>query len=1247
MSSAPSDHDLPTITAAAQPELLATTAEAIPQAATGRDKGDLLGLRYHILRLHDKGGIGEVFVALDQELNREVALKEIQERHAGDAPTVGRFVREAEITGNLEHPGIVPVYGLGQYADGRPYYAMRFIKGETLKDAIGKYHRADAGKSRSPEFALRALLMRFVTVCNTLAYAHSRGVIHRDVKPANIMLGQFGETLVVDWGMAKAVTEEATKAEVATEPALVPRLADSIQTQAGSAMGTPVYMSPEQASGRLDLLGPASDIYSLGATLYSLLTGWPPLTGHDAVDVLGKVQRGEWRPVRQVKPDVPPALAAICHKAMALEPAARYKSALELAADVEHWLADEPVAAYREPWTARGRRWMRRHRTLVSTAVGVLLVAAVGLAVGLLVVSDAKRQETAARQTAQDKEREARFNQYVAEMNLIQREYEANQLDHVRELLAAQTPRENGAPDFRDFEWDYWQKLVHQEQFILEGHTGQVIDVAFSPDGRRLASAGWDKTVRLWDAATGKPLPTRMRHASPVQRVAFSPDGRQLASAGFEAVHVWDAATGEQLLVLPETPKSPVYALAFHPDGRRLASASQNEIHLWDIARGTKLHTLRGHTGAIRRLAFRVDGLWLASASEDGTARIWDTDSGKTRLELKGTGNHLYSIAFSRDGRQLAAAGSDPIIRLWDANTGQLLRSLSGHTEGVLDLQFSPDGWRLVSASMDHTARLWDLNRGVSMFALKGHTDAIFGLTFSPDGRRLATAGDRTVRLWNANSRQEFVAASQPVVALGGVAFSPDGRRLAFFVNDPSNRSWPVRVVDAATGQELVLIEGHTGRLTDATRQVVFSPNGEQLATAAGQTVRLWNAATGQELLVLDGRAGRVSGIAFHPDGRRLASGSDRIVRIWDTATGKELRTFADAKSDIHGVAYSLDGQRLAASDGAGGIHLWDLDTGAKLRTLEGHDGVVSSVAFSPDGQRLASTGHDWTVRLWEADTGAPLHVLKGHGSLVRSVAFSPNGRRLASAGTDRTIRLWDTATGKELLTINSNGFGIMGVAFSPEGRRLASTGQDSTVRIWEALPVPETQWRQREVVRRVEALFDEFVLRDKVLAALPNDSRLDEADRQFAREVAQTSRENPRWASARVWNFVKLPGYNSYTYGRVFDQAESALRLLPVDRDVLRTVGAAQYRLDRYPDALATLSKAEKLPAPPEGASPANLAFLAMTHQKLGHKGDALAMLNRLRKVMQQPRWAQDAEAVNLRREAEALIAGGANRKP
>jgi serine/threonine-protein kinase len=388
------------------------------------DRPDTLGgasapaVRYRVLRPHAKGGLGEVFVAEDRELHREVALKEIQARHADDPVSRRRFLLEAEVTGNLEHPGIVPVYGLGVYPDGRPFYAMRLIKGDSLKEAIARFHNGegaglDPGQRR---LAFRELLGRFVDVCQAVAYAHSRGVLHRDLKPGNVMLGKFGETLVVDWGLAKPVGRP--EAAGGDEASLWPDSGSGmVRTGAGVALGTPAFMSPEQAEGRTDELGPASDVYSLGATLYVLLTGKPPFAGADAGAILGKVQRGEFAPPRRVRPDVAPALDAVCRKAMALRPGDRYASALELAADVEHWLADEPVGAWPEPLAQRARRWVRRHRLAVTGAAAALLVAALSFAVATVLLTRAYENEYEAKLLAQGQEQEAARQRDLARDN--------------------------------------------------------------------------------------------------------------------------------------------------------------------------------------------------------------------------------------------------------------------------------------------------------------------------------------------------------------------------------------------------------------------------------------------------------------------------------------------------------------------------------------------------------------------------------------------------------------------------------------------------------------------------------------------------------------------------------------------------------------------------------------------------------------------------------------------------------------
>jgi serine/threonine protein kinase len=441
------------------------------------------GGRFRVLRPHAQGGLGIVSVALDEELHREVALKEIQKRYANDEQPRLRFLLEAEITGGLEHPGIVPVYGLGHHPDGRPFYAMRFVRGESLKEAIEAFHQGADTTSPSPPrpfgerspldvrgegsfgersrqhvggegsgegarrsrirrggadegaganrgqprhlipdrshhrgegnrgidaspLAFRRLLSRFLDVCNAVAYAHSRGVLHRDIKPGNILLGPYGETLVVDWGLAKIIGRNDPGADdTSAEPTLRPHSASGTgETLAGTALCTPAYMSPEQAEGRLDLLGPASDVYSLGATLYIVLTGRAPFDGRNAAEVLPKVQRGEFARPRAVNASIPKPLEAICAKAMALKPADRYASPRALAEDIEHWLADEPVTAYPEPWPDRARRWSRKHRTLVTSAAAVLSLGLLGFVCFAAVVT-AKNRELA-RQTQRAEKRE-------------------------------------------------------------------------------------------------------------------------------------------------------------------------------------------------------------------------------------------------------------------------------------------------------------------------------------------------------------------------------------------------------------------------------------------------------------------------------------------------------------------------------------------------------------------------------------------------------------------------------------------------------------------------------------------------------------------------------------------------------------------------------------------------------------------------------------------------------------------------
>jgi serine/threonine-protein kinase len=432
--------------------------------------------RFRILRPHARGGLGAVVVALDGELNREVALKRIQERYADQPESRARFVREAEITGGLEHPGIVPVYSLGRDATGRPFYAMRLVKGESLKQAIADYHScADRLDPGARKLAFQKLLRRFLDVCNAVDYAHSRGVLHRDLKPGNIMLGKYGETLVVDWGVAKA--SESTSETVSDERPLTLAAASGLQTtQVGTSIGTPQFMSPEQAAGALDELEATTDVYSLGATLYCLLTGRVPIEGSDLVAVLERVRRGEFRAPRQVKPRVPRALESICMKAMALKPADRYQSPRALADEIEHWLADEPVSAHREGIGERLGRWTRRHRAATQVAALALVVLAVVATGAALLVNRARIAERNAKNEAQALFAKARatVNEYLTAISdtALRRDLPGLQefrSELLKKALVYYQDLLNGHPDDPALQWDF------AEAYLRVGHVASQV----------------------------------------------------------------------------------------------------------------------------------------------------------------------------------------------------------------------------------------------------------------------------------------------------------------------------------------------------------------------------------------------------------------------------------------------------------------------------------------------------------------------------------------------------------------------------------------------------------------------------------------------------------------------------------------------------------------------------------------------------------------------------------------------------
>lgn len=618
----------------------ATVVGPTPTAATS-------GMRFHNLRPHAMGGLGEVSIALDTELNREVALKEIQARFADQPESRERFVLEAEITGGLEHPGIVPVYGLGTYSDGRPFYAMRFIKGDSLKDALREFHTPEARSKMSAEerqFQLRKLLGRFIDVCNAIEYAHSRGVLHRDLKPGNVMLGKYGETLVVDWGLAKSVGKKEIASGEATFLPASP-LSSSGQTVAGSPIGTPAYMSAEQAEGRLNEVGPTSDVYSLGATLYHLLTGRPPLEGKDIGIILQRAQKGDFPRPRQHDASIPRALEAICLKAMSLKPGDRYPSARGLADDLERWLADEPVTAAKDTLSDRLSRFGRKQQGYVRAGLaGLFVVTMVSITSAALI--DAERRQNQALARAQMQIKNASI------MSLYFRDVSP---------LAVFSPNgefvlsggDNPTPQL----WDARKSRI---AFRLAGHQGTVRAAAFSRRSDRLVTCADDGTLKIWGTANGKLLRTIKVLSMPEGGVDPTPAP---ASAAPEV-------TSAQL---PPLPARTVASVAFSPDGSRIVSGDTDHlVKVWDVDSGKLIRTFTGHSGTVTSVAFDEKVERIVSGGTDKSVKIWNAASGQQLISVSGS-NVVNWVTFNLYGDQVHRFDNDNSLTTYVAATGKIV----------------------------------------------------------------------------------------------------------------------------------------------------------------------------------------------------------------------------------------------------------------------------------------------------------------------------------------------------------------------------------------------------------------------------------------------------------------------------------------------------------------------------------------------------------------------------------------------
>jgi WD40 repeat protein len=577
-------------------------------------------------------------------------------------------------------------------------------------------------------------------------------------------------------------------------------------------------------------------------------------------------------------------------------------------------------------------------------------------------------------------------------------------------------------------------------------HQGSVNSAQFSPDGTRVVTASLDKTARVWDAHTGKPLTPALEHQGFVISAQFSADGTRVVTASKDkTARVWDAHTGK-----PLTPalkhQGFVTSAQFSPDGTRVVTASDdNTARVWDAHTGKLLTPALEHQDSVWSAQFSPDSTRVVTASRDNTARVWDAHTGKPltpALEHQGI---VWSAQFSADGTRVVTASKDKTARVWDAHTGKPLTPALEHQGSVNSAQFSPDGTRVVTASLDKTARVWDAHTGKPLTPALEHQGFVTSAQFSPDSTRVVTASrDKAARVWDAHTGKPLTPALEHQSSVNSVQFSADGTRVVTASDDNTARVW-----DAYTGKPLTPALEHQGIVSSAQ----FSPDSKRVVTASwDKTARVWDAHTGKPLTPALEHQGIVSSAQFSPDGKRVVTASrDKTVRVWDSHTGKPLTLALEHQGIVTSAQFSPDGARVITASLDKTARVWDAHTGKPLTPALEHQGIVTSAQFSPDGKRVVTASRDKTARVWDAHTGKPLTPALEHQKYVLSAQFSPDGTRVVTASDDDTARVWDAHTGKPLTpALEHQGF-VTSAQFSPDGTRVVTASEDKTARVWDA----------------------------------------------------------------------------------------------------------------------------------------------------------------------------------------------------
>ena len=1054
--------------------LISTDARDAPTEthATSGSAGSHLPETFGVYRpvgVLGEGGMGIVYLAeQDEPIRRRVALKVIKQG-MDTRRVIARFESERQALALMDHPNIALVYEAGATPEGRPYFAMEYVPGTPITDYCDKHLLGPVER-----------LELFTQVCHAVHHAHQKGVIHRDIKPSNVLVMiRDGKPVpkIIDFGVAKATSQRLTE--------------KTLFTEFGVLIGTPAYMSPEQAGMNGLDVDTATDIYSLGVVLYELLVGALPFDPHAlrkaGYEEVGRIIREDEPPpptvklhalgptateiarrrhtdVRSLERFLRGDLDWITMKALEKDRTRRYASASEFAADIMRHLQDEVVIARPPSVGYRASRFVRKHQGATAAGVGLFLM----LSLGFIVSTVFFFRSEAARREAEQQSETAHRQSYLANIAAADM--------NVRGGAAAEATRrlEQIGPALRGWEWRHLYLKTNTSVATL-GAGGAVAFVAFSPDQQRVYWISEFGVAHAADAGAHRRIPSLTRPAWPLSAssepayvVAIAPDGSRLLSSAWRSTAARFGTGGMREFGL---------RLAHPP----LSEDETNALSLTDAVSGT----------LIRRFLVPNTGMWTVPPAVhlpdfgifSVTSRGLLSGKGTWIARMSGGGAPVSAI-FSADGHRLATWAWDNVLRVWDLDTGASIAALEGHTDGISSAAFSPDGTRVVSGSYDRTVRIWSLGTRKTTTAVAQHEAEVNAVAFAPDGLRVASAGsDKVVRVWDVTGRSlaSLTGHDRSVTA---VAFAPNGREMASGSEDRTIRVW-----DAETFAARGILNGHTDTIT----RLAFSTDGRRIVSgSADQTVRLWEPETIRSEGILVSTGGEVrqiaisddsthaavaqhdgavrilslsamsppllcageptsflNGIAFG-DGSRLLSTfwSLRVssIRVSDLSTCKTLTTYGTRGAVV--LARSPDGRRVAAGSSAGTLDVWDLNTGQRIWQAD-QKGWIRALAYSPDGARVLGT-IDRDIHAWDADRHTRILTMTGHDADIKALAVSRDGRWIASGSDDGTVRVWTASTGQAVATMRGHDAPVLAVAFSPDNTRLISGGNDGVVRLWD-----------------------------------------------------------------------------------------------------------------------------------------------------------------------------------------------------